>query len=322
MKTGRHPIKIAPHFLRTSDGVRLRYFDSGPEGLPTPTSERRPEHPKPALIFGNGLGGPAVAFEPQFAELGSHYRVLTWDYRGLYASRLPPQGASLTVGRHARDVLSIADQAGLERFSFVGWSMGVQVGLEISKLAPERLSALVLMNGTFGRPLLTFPLPWAEPLLTPMASRFGAFHTIGEGILKAASRLHATPAALKRLRIIHERFDSGLFHRMLGEFKTLDLRLYLELLDELVVHDGIGHLPRISAPTLLVSGGRDRITPAHLSRTMAAQIHGAEHFHLPDATHYAAVEFPVEIARRIRLFLEQRLGKERAPLAPSPPLPA
>ncbi len=99
--------------------------------------------------------------------LKPRYRFLTWDYRGLYASARPSPDAqeSYAIPAHVRDLHAILAAERIEQASFVGWSMGVQVLLEAyAELAGAR--NLVLINGTYGRPLESLsPLPGVGAVL-------------------------------------------------------------------------------------------------------------------------------------------------------------
>jgi pimeloyl-ACP methyl ester carboxylesterase len=59
---------------------------------------------------------------------------------------------ALSVPDHAKDGLALLDHLGIERAHVLGWSMGVQVGLELALTAPERVLSLSLMGGAAATP--------------------------------------------------------------------------------------------------------------------------------------------------------------------------
>lgn len=250
-------------------------------------------------------------------RLEREFRLISWDYRGLYQSHLPDARADLSLARHARDVIELTNAIGVDRFVFVGWSMGVQIGLELARSAPERVAGLVLMNGTYGRPLRDLPLPFAELYLKPLTKSLVPLHWVGTRIVTRAAAFRSSSDWLKRLGMIAPGFDKDHFHDMLEEFKTLDLSRYLLLLQALYEHDARDVLDGVEHPTLLVTGTRDVITPPRLTREMAARIRGSELLVVPGATHYAAVEFPDLITSRIERFLKERVPHHRVAVAPS-----
>lgn len=273
------------HFT-TTDGVRLRFFDS--------------RGPGPALLLANGLGGPWVAFAPLWERLRSTFRLLSWDYRGLYGSADPAtEIVDFSVRRNALDALELLDHLAVPRASFLGWSMGVQIGLEAALLAPTRLQALVLLNGTSGRPLATLPLPGA-PLLPSAFPFVGRLDPALRALLRAAERADVAPLRLgKRLGFVGPGFTEPHYRAMLTEFASIDFRLYFRMLDELCRHDATPRLEEITAPALVLSGERDRVTPRVAAERLCRGLRLAEHRTLRNATHYAAAEVPAEVARAV-----------------------
>ncbi len=79
--------------------ARVAYYDTGDE--------------LEALVFANGLGGPLLALRHQLRHFSGRYRVITWDYRGLYASRDEAAPQRVDVSAHADDLLRVLDQAGV-----------------------------------------------------------------------------------------------------------------------------------------------------------------------------------------------------------------
>ncbi len=80
----------------------------------------------------------------------------------------------------------------------------------------------------------------------------------------------------------------------------------LRLFQELDAHSAYHLLPEISAPTLVVSGALDFLTPAYQSRQIAARMPNAEHLQLARASHFALHERRDEVLRAMRTFLDER----------------
>ncbi len=108
------------------------------------------------LVLANGLGGPFKSWRHQIDYLSDRYRLVSWDYRGLYGSSAPTgDPPRLGVEAHVDDLTRVLEAVGVSRAAFMGWSMGVQVILELYERRPELVSHLILVNGTFGRCLCT-----------------------------------------------------------------------------------------------------------------------------------------------------------------------
>lgn len=282
------PMDLSPHFIQRPDGTRLCWYSSGTRG--------------PVLLLANGLGGPVSALRTYIRHFAKTGRVVTWDYRGLYASRLGPR-ASVEVDAHAADARAVVAALGVPVDTYVGWSMGVQVGLEIFRQEPAAIRRLVLMSGTAGRPFDAV-FPPAGPRI--VRGLVGAAHRLRWAAPSAIRALRLAPGAhllLKRSGFISEAFPPSLYREVLEDFQSLDFDVYFRLLAALGRHDAEGMLPEVSVPTLVISGTRDRITPPHLARRLVQGIRGAEYFALHAASHYAAAEYPELVIERIESFV-------------------
>jgi len=267
----------------------LAYYQSEAEG--------------PVLVLANGLGGPVSAFRHQVEHFRRRFRVVTWDYRGLYGSRSETALERVDVAAHADDLERVLDVLGVENAVFVGWSMGVQVVLELVARAPARASHLVLMSGTYGRPFSSVRLPGAGRWLSPLV---GGARGKSELVSRVVERLASSRRAanwVRRLRIVSPRFETDALLALAEEFKTIDFEVYFRTLHALNEHDGSASLRRMTAPALVVTGARDLVLPPSVARELAALLPRAELFVVPDGTHYAPAEFPELVNRRIDRFL-------------------
>ena len=104
--------------------------------------------------------------------------------------------------------------------------------------------------------------------------------------------------------------DIDAFRDVAEAWTCLDLELYAAHFDALFRHDAWDLLPAIRTPSLLIGGGCDRFTPAHLAERMAKTLPAAEFELLPDATHFGLLEEPDAIVARIERFLDERLVLE------------
>ena len=121
---------------------------------------------KKTILLANGLGARLYVWEPLIADLWRDYRLITWDYRGLFDSSTPDANRNLSIHHHVEDALAILRAEEVDKTVLIGWSMGVQVALELAAQAPEMMAGLVLLNGTYGHVLQTgFQPIFAIPFL-------------------------------------------------------------------------------------------------------------------------------------------------------------
>ncbi len=264
------------------------------------------------ILLANGLGGRLYAWQPMLDAFSRTHRLITWDYRGLFDSHMEAAGRKLSVSHHVDDAVAILDAEGVDRAVLVGWSMGVQVSLDLSATHPSRVAGLVLINGTYGHVLQTgfqpfFAVPALPKSLHAIIELLHAHPGITTTLAKMV-RLTEVPTALLMsitagrqalaLRPILRRY----FDDVLGP----SFDNYLRLFQELDAHSVYHLLPYIEAPTLVVSGKLDILTPAFQSRQIARRMPRAEHLALTRASHFALLERPEVVVPAIRDFLERR----------------
>ncbi|MBM4371643.1 MAG: alpha/beta fold hydrolase [Deltaproteobacteria bacterium] len=276
--------------LRSFDGTGIATFRQGERGR--------------WLLLANGLGGSVEAWVHQLAHFRDRVRFVTWDYRSLYKSG-PAQNRSFTIEDHVRDARAVMDEHGVEDAVLIGWSMGVQVALEIYRQMPDRVAALVLTNGTNGKPL--------DQLFGSRRARWihGGLRLAGkltrrvQPAIAPVAGLPATIRLMKASGLVADSLDEDVFHRLSGEFAKLDFTDYMETFVELSRHDAREILPAIRVPTLVFVGGKDFMTPPWMGTEMARAIPGAELTVVPGASHYTCVEYPDLFNFRLERFLAE-----------------
>jgi len=290
--------------LVTDDGVRLAVYERPAEREDAPT-----------LFLVNGLGGNLITWRHQIARLGPHYRIVTWDYRGLYESALTPAqksaGVALDIPRHAADAVAILDHFEVERAVFVGWSMGVQLNFELVQRVPDRVEGLIQIAGSFGRSLSTtwFGKP-GERFIMPAMGLFK--HIVGNTgrLIDKAIESGLLIGAARRLGVVASTIDVGLTRELVAAYVHLDFDVYNAILSTLGDHDAEAALPGLDVPVLVLAGDRDPMTPAWLSKKMAAEIPDAELVIVPGGSHYVPIEYPDRVNGVLTDWLQRKLGHD------------
>ena len=101
------------------------------------------------LVCLHGITAQHRAFNAAARHLGPSHALVGVDLRGRGDSDKPDSGYSLEA--HASDVVRVLDHLGLESAVLVGHSMGAFVALETALAYPERVRALVLLDGGWPR---------------------------------------------------------------------------------------------------------------------------------------------------------------------------
>jgi pimeloyl-ACP methyl ester carboxylesterase len=112
-----------------------------------------PEAGRPVVLVLHGMSGSHMVYRTLARELCSNGRpmcMLAPDLRGRGRSAHLPEPYGIAV--HVADLIAVLDHAGAERAIVVGHSMGCNIAARFAADHPERVSAVVLLDG--GLPLL------------------------------------------------------------------------------------------------------------------------------------------------------------------------
>lgn len=278
--------------ITARDGVRIAYqiIGSGPQ----------------YVMLANGLGGRLYSWLPIIAALAERYTFITWDYRGLFESSEPENRAHMGVPDHAEDLLEILEAEKIQGpVHLIGWSMGVQVSLQFALEHPARVASLCLVNGTYGQIFDTALQPFVR---IPISNT--RMHRLFERVQQSAGKLdwvgkifraevHAAFWLRKRLiRKKHSTLTLGM-RQYVNDVTQTRVENFLHLFQQLDAHSVYHLLPEVKAPTLVISGGLDYLTPAYQSREIARRIPGAKHLSIPFATHFVLLERPERVVGAI-----------------------
>ncbi len=283
-------------FATAGDGTRLFFGERG-DG--------------PAVLLNDGIGCDGFAWKYLQPHLAADHRVVHWHYRAHGRSGLPVDSGRIDVPAHARDMLSVLDALEIESAALIGHSMGTQVALEAYRLAPERVRAMVLLCGSYGKVTATFHgsdmLKQVLPaILEAVERRKGLARALwGRIPAKVAFHIARLSKEVDALSIREEDFRPYMEH-----VSAMDPSIFLRMLRFAGEHTAEDLLERVQAPTLVISAERDTFTPSVLAQHMAEVIPNAELFMLRGASHAAPIEQPVAIQLRIDKFFRERLEGE------------
>ena len=115
------------------NGTTIAYTDTGGKG--------------PVVILSHGFLMDHSMFDAQVEALRATHRVITWDERGFGGTRAT---GDFTYWDSARDVLALMDHLGIESAVVGGMSQGGFLSLRVALTAPERVTALILIDTQAG----------------------------------------------------------------------------------------------------------------------------------------------------------------------------
>ncbi len=254
------------------EGFRLHYAMSG-------------RNHAPPLLLLHPLGASIEVWAPQLPQLEPYFRVIRFDVRGHGKSELTAgEPASRSIADYADDALAVLDAARVPRAHWVGLSLGGLTAMVAATAHPERVRRLVLANTG---PFLPPASNWDERIDLVLSKGMGPLAETGpERWFTARFRADEGAAVAKTVEMIRGTSPRG-YAEACGALRDADLR------------EAIG---TILAPTLVIAGAQDVVTPIEISEAMVERIAGADLLVL-DASHLSNVEQPEDFGLALLDFL-------------------
>ena len=239
---------------------------------PARASEHADELP---LLLIHGAGGTLTHWPPHLRRLSG---------RIVFAPDLPGHGQSTgpgmtSIAGHATWLVALLDALHLDRVVLAGHSMGGAIALDVARRFPTRVAALAL--------LATGPtLRVAPALLDGLRTDFAA-----------------TTARIARLAYARTVADASVA-AYAAQLQTVDPALLIADFQACDAFDRRGQLADIAAPTLIVVGMEDRMTPPALSRALHAGLPTSTLITLDGVGHMLMLEQEATVMAELDTFLK------------------
>ncbi len=241
------------------------------------------------LVCAHGFGGDKETWLLLAAALGRRRGLVALDLPGHGRSSLPD--APVTIAFHAEAVRRVMDHLGVRRAIVCGNSMGGGVALRLAADHPERVAALVLISSVGSdvhhHAAVAAWRAGKNPLIPDE-------HEIDEFIDNALDGPTLIPRSVIRYVATNRARAARKLRRLFDEFAA--------------GHGDEGvpaELERITAPTLIVHGARDKIIDRKTAEELCRRLPRAELHHLPAAGHAPQLEAPRRTAALVRGFLHR-----------------
>jgi pimeloyl-ACP methyl ester carboxylesterase len=236
-------------YAKTSDGVNIAYWTMG-EGQP--------------LVYPSNIWGDIHWYlhnEATRREMdrlaASGWRIARYDGRGMGSSDRDVNDFGLEA--RLRDLETVIDAAGLERFVLCGYGQGGPVAIAYAVRFPDRVSHLVLVN--------SFAQGSAYYKRLPAMRALAGMRAMAEDQWEFFTLTVATAAA---------GFADGILARKTAELfrSAMSAKSFLSFVDAAEKVDVLNLLPVVTTPTLVVLVRTGFVTE-DLSRELAIRIPGA-----------------------------------------------
>jgi 3-oxoadipate enol-lactonase len=217
-------------------------------------------HGDPLLLI-NGLASPAAGWALQVQALAPHFRVVTFDNRGVGATDLPPEPV-YTIAQMADDAAAVLRHLKVARAHVLGASMGGTIAIELALRHPRLVRSL------------TLACTWTEA-----DARF--LHTIDSWIALA----YRVPVEERLRHVIYPWLFTPAFFATTSNIETEFQRAMAyphQTKAEAIERQGKGitawnatrvkRLSSIRVPALVLAGADDILTPPAFSRALAKRL--------------------------------------------------
>jgi len=251
-------------FCTTSDGVRIAYATAG-EGPPLVKVSNWLSHLE--------YDWESPVWRHWIAELSRDHTFLRYDERGCGLSDWDVP--ELSFEAWVRDLETVVDAAGVERFPLLGISQGASIAIAYTVRHPERVSHLIL-HGAYARGKLKRNL---MPQQRKEAETMAELAELGWGKENPAFREFFTTQFIPDGTMEQ--------HRWFNELERVSVSpenaaRFIRIFDQI---DVTGIAPKVCCPTLVLHPNRDARVPFDEGRLLASLIPGARFVPLESRNH-------------------------------------
>jgi pimeloyl-ACP methyl ester carboxylesterase len=265
------------------DGLNVHYKDTGPKDAPV-------------VLLLHGFGSSLQTWDVWAAQLEKDYRVIRLDLPGFGLTGPSPLHDYSERGDLAT-LTHFVDQLGVASYSIIGHSMGGKMAWSLAAADAKRVNALVLI----------------APDGFPEAKDIGTKPYAVPGIMGMMK--FCLPKYLVRKSIEPAFFDpnalsDSLVDRYYDMLRAPGVRAaILERANQTTYTDPVPRLMKITAPTLLIWGEKDRMIPSSNAQSYAKVLPSSKTVLLPNLGHLVQEEQPELALTHVTDFLNSTVKR-------------
>lgn len=265
-------------------GLRLHLRDEGPRSDPVP------------IVLVHGTSSSLHTWDAWADVLSQTRRVIRFDLPG-FGLTGPRADGQYTISNDVAVLIGLLDALKIERVVLAGNSLGGRIAWTTAVMHPARVERLVLVDAA-GYPLNPTSVPigfklarigWLAPVLNS---------TLPRGVIESSTRnVYGDPSRVSP-ELVDRYYEMTLRagnRRALGErLRNPDLAV-----------DRSADIARITQPTLIIWGSKDRLIPPENAARFHADIAGSELVMLDGLGHVPMEEDPAASLAPVLRFLQR-----------------
>ncbi|MDA0238803.1 MAG: alpha/beta hydrolase [Proteobacteria bacterium] len=240
------------------------------------------------LVLLHGIGSNAGSWQHQLDGLATRRRVIAWDAPGYGDSTRFVQEKPVPAD-YAHQLAAFLDALKIETCDLLGHSLGALMATSFSAQSPDRVKRLILASCAAG-----YGTPTDGPYPATIENR-----------LNDIDRLGPDGLAAKRSRgLLTEDASPEMVSAVQNAMAEITREGYRQATFMLAQGDIFNDATGISAPTLVLCGEQDKITPLEGNQKVSDAIPGARFQTIPGAGHAVYLEKATAFNEAVDAFLE------------------
>lgn len=219
------------------------------------------KEPSETFLLHHGYARNMLFWQQWMPLLSRRYQVLRFDARGCGGTTRPPERVEFTLEQFADDAIRLMDTLKLNRVHWVGESSGGIIGLVVALRHPDRLHSLTVCDTPFKRP-----------------ANIASTYMLGETDRAAAIEKYGVGGWCRRT--LSYRLDTGKASEELCDWYCAQMdrtpKYIANALERMIGKGDLWPmLPKITVPTLILSGEKSPIAQADQMQAMRQQMPAA-----------------------------------------------
>jgi len=242
----------------------------------------------PPVVMGHSILCSGEMWMHQVPELSKRYRLINIDQRG-HGKSVPATGP-YELRDMVEDAFAVLDHLEIERAVWAGLSMGGMIAMHAAIAAPDRVSALVLLDTHAGAETRYKKLKYRAMSLGTKAVGISPFFPAVIPLLFGRTTRAENPALIEEWK---------------SKIASIHVPSVTRAVGVLVRRPSIvGELANVQVRSMVIVGEEDASLPVPISQEIADALPNASLVVIPEAGHLSALEKPEEVTEAMLAFLD------------------